>query len=281
MKTRSLRLRGLETAWMEGDAPSKKAPILCFLHGFPDTPATWDRQMEFFGKRHQVIAPYARGAGPSEPAKQLDRYRENSTSLDLLQILKAVDPSGKREIRLVGHDLGAVAAWNLAPLLGDRLKAMAIVNGLSLVQMFSRKGTLKQHLKSWYIYAFQIPKIPEFLAKRFPGPSLRLAHAIGRLGEKDRPQFDETLEGSLPHYRAYAREFPFLGRRRPVKVMAPVLVLWGSEDAFLLPPTWNELTPYAAHPVSRVIQGNHWIHREKAKEVNQALERFFHEGEPE
>lgn len=280
MKTRSLPLRGLQTAWVEGAPPSKNAPILCFLHGFPDTPATWDRQMEHFADRYHVIAPFARGAGESEPAPTLDRYREGSTTLDLLQILKEVDPAGKREIRLVGHDLGAIAAWNLAPLLGDRLKAMAIVNGLSLVQMFHRRGRWQQQLKSWYIYAFQIPKLPELIAKKFPGPALRLAHAIGRLKEADRPEMDGPPHGALPHYRAYAREFPWLGRRRPVKLSAPVLVLWGSEDAFLLPPRWEELTPYAAHPVSRVLAGNHWIHREKAKEVNQALDRFFSGEEP-
>lgn len=280
MRTKSLRLRGLETAWLEGDAPKKDAPILLFLHGFPDTPASWDRQMKHFSDRYQVIAPFARGAGSSEVAPTLDRYREGSTTLDLLQILKAVDPSGKRDIRLVGHDLGAVAAWNLAPLLGRRLKAMAIVNGLSLMQMFQRKRRLKQMMKSWYIYAFQIPRVPEFLARRFPESCLRLAHAIGRLPVADRPEIEVPIDGSLPHYRAFAREFPWLGRRETTKLQAPVLVLWGSEDAFLLPPKWEELTRYSAWPTSRVIQGNHWVHREKAEEVNQALERFF-EGKAE
>ncbi len=275
MKTKSLRLRGLETGWLEGDAPTKTAPILCFLHGFPDTPSSWDRQLTYFSDRHQVIAPFARGAGSSEAAPTLDRYREGSTTLDLLQILKAVDPSGKREIRLVGHDLGAVAAWNLAPLLGDRLKGMAIVNGLSLVQMFRRRTRVKQLMKSWYIYAFQIPRLPEFLARRFPESCLRLAHTIGQLPVADRPEIEGLMDGSLPHYRAFAREFPWLGRRQTTKLEAPVLVLWGSEDAFLLPPEWNELTPYTAHPTSRVIQGNHWVHRERAADVNEALERFF------
>lgn len=275
MITKSLRLRGLDTAWLEEDAPSADAPILVFLHGFPDTPASWDRQMAHFASRHQVIAPFARGAGSSEEAPTLDRYREGSTTLDLLQILKAVDPTGKRDVRLVGHDLGAVAAWNLAPLLGDRLKAMVIVNGLSLVQMFRRKGRLRQQMKSWYIYAFQIPKVPEFFARRFPESCLRLAHAIGKLPQTDRPEIAEPLHGSIPHYRAFAREFPWLGSRPTTKLKAPVMLLWGSEDAFLVPPKWDELTPYTALPVSRVIQGNHWVHREKAAEVNQALDRFF------
>jgi epoxide hydrolase 4 len=280
MITKSLRLRGLETAWWEEEAPSKNAPLLCFLHGFPDTPATWDRQLAHFKDRFHVIAPYARGAGSSEPAPTLDRYRESSTTLDLLQILKAIDPKGKRDVYLVGHDLGAVAAWNLAPLLGERLKGLAIVNGLSLVQMFQRRGRLRQHLKSWYIYAFQIPKLPELVARRFTAPGLRLAHSLGGLPAGDRPEITESVAGAIPHYRAYAREFPWLGRRRPVKLSAPVLVLWGSKDTFLLPPRWEELTPYAARPECRVIVGNHWVHREKAAEVNSILDRFFAGGKP-
>jgi epoxide hydrolase 4 len=275
LSVKSLRLRGLETAWWQSEAASKSAPVLFFLHGFPDTPQTWDRQTEYFSGRFLVIAPYARGAGRSEPGRSLSRYREEATTLDLLQILKHVDPKGKRPVFLVGHDLGAVAAWNLAPLLGERLKGLVIINGLSLSQMFARRKKLKQHLKSWYIYAFQIPKVPEFLAARFQEPCLRLAHTLGRLPEAHRPSLDEPLAGSLPHYRAFAREFPWLGRRSAVKLSAKVLVLWGSEDAFLLPPTLDELTPYAASPESRVLPGNHWIHRERAREVNETLDRFF------
>lgn len=278
MNTRSLCLRGLQTAWLEGGLSSINAPILFLLHGFPDTPTTWEYQFAHFEKDFQIVAPYARGVGPSESAADLERYAESSTTLDLLQILQEVDPTGKRDVYLVGHDLGVVAAWNLAPLLGERLKAMVVVNGLSLVQMFARRGRIRQHLKSWYIYVFQIPRLPEFLARRFPKPCLAVAHTLGGLPKDRRPTGDEPFYGSVAHYRAFAREFPWLGSREPVKIAAPVLVLWGSEDRFLLPPTWDELTPFTSRPVSRVIPGNHWIHRERAAEVNEAMDRFFAEG---
>src|SRR5687768_17405783 len=115
-------IRGLKTAWLSAGSPDK--PIMLLIHGYPDTPESWDFQIAHFQETYQVIAPYARGARPSEKATDLKRYTLDAVSLDLLQILQEVDPEKKRQVVVVGHDIGGPPAWRLAPLLGNRLKAL-------------------------------------------------------------------------------------------------------------------------------------------------------------
>jgi pimeloyl-ACP methyl ester carboxylesterase len=166
-------IRTLKTGWLE-EGENKK-PILLMLHGYPDDPSTWDFQAEFFKSHFHVIRPFNRGVEPSEPSERISRYGLDGASSDLLDILQEIDPEKTRKIICVGHDLGAVLAWNLAPLLGARLSALIIFNGLSLNQFVRRFSSLQQQRQSWYIYFMQIPFLPEFLIK------YSLKHKVGKI----------------------------------------------------------------------------------------------------
>ena len=41
------------------------APLLVFLHGFPEAAFVWDEVMARFGDRYRCVAPNLRGFGPS------------------------------------------------------------------------------------------------------------------------------------------------------------------------------------------------------------------------
>jgi len=272
----SREMRGLKTAWLENG--SANAPILLFLHGFPDNPQIWNFQAEYFESRFHVIRPYTRGLFPFEGNPEFNRYSLDSLSLDCLEILREVDPSGQRPVYCVGHDLGAALAWNLAPFLGNRLSGMVIINGLSVPQMFRRFGNMRQQLKSFYIYLMQLPWLPEILIKSIPKTMLQMAYDRGELPQELRPKTAVSAQGlsrMLNQYRAFSREIPKLMRRAPEKVRAPVLVIWGCRDAFLAAPTLDELEPFAASITLRILDANHWVFREMPDEVNRILENFL------
>jgi pimeloyl-ACP methyl ester carboxylesterase len=63
--------------------------------------------------------------------------------------------------------------------------------------------------------------------------------------------------------------------RQLPRLRTPVLLLWGSRDAFLLPPTAEEWEPFAADVTTRILPAGHWIHRERAAEVNRLIDDFF------
>jgi len=264
-------IRGLRTAWQRLGNPEK--PILLFLHGFPDSPETWEFQVEHFRNDFDVVCPYTRGAGPSEPAIDSARYGLQASALDLLQILDEVDPSGERDVYCVGHDLGAVHATNLANYLGSRLKGLVLMNGLPLPVMARRMDRPKQLLKSWYIFAFQVPKVPELLLAKFPEFFLNVAHRGGKAPLKPE-QVTDCLVAPLEQYRAFVKELPQSFEPIP-DLPCPLLVLWGEDDDFLLPPRTEEFTSFASHLTCRILPGNHWVHRANPARVNRLLGDFF------
>jgi len=252
------KIRGLESCWLEEG--NTEAPILLFLHGYPDSADTWENQVAHFKDRFHVVCPYLRGTHPSEPSKDVQRYGQDAIVLDCLEILQKIDPSGAKRIVCVGHDLGAVHAWNLSQCISDRLDALVVLNGLSIPQMIQRLKLPIQHLKSWYIYLIQIPYLPEIFLRSIP-----------KLKDFPVPPINQ--------YRAFVREVPQSVRRSHKKMQNPVLVLWGEQDPFLMAPTLDEFTPYASFPTVRIIEGSHWIHRDKKDEVNQIVDRFLSENE--
>lgn len=277
-QTHSVRLRGLETAWME--AGEQGRTILLFLHGYPDSPETWEHQVDHFSRTFHVIAPFSRGAARSEKSKSVSRYGKDSTSLDLLQMLAKINPEGDTPVVCVGHDLGAVHAWNLAPLLGRRLQALIILNGLSLSAMTGRLGGLSQHRRSWYIYGMQLPWLPEALVRFFPEPLLDFAHKVGKLPAQHRlhpQQVENCLEHPLNQYRAFVRDIPKVRRSRIPRLQAPLLVIWGKEDPFLVTPDVPEWEQVAADITTRILPAGHWVHRERSVEVNRLIEKFLKE----
>lgn len=278
MKARleSAVIRGLNTSWYRAGDTQK--PILLFLHGYPDSPETWESQLDHFKNDFEVVCPFLRGAGPSEKAGTIRRYGLAGVGLDLLTMLKRIDPKSSRPVYCVGHDLGAVHAAHLAQLLGSRMQGLILLNGLPLSQMARRFTNPKQHLKSWYIYLMQLPFFPETVAKHFPKVILGLAHELAHLPKAQQVP-THKLRGAIVHtvnqYRAFARELPRHWRQSEPRIHCPLLVIWGEDDAFLVTPTADEFKPFAHQITSRIIEGNHWVHRESPKRVNRLIGEFI------
>jgi len=274
-KIRKREFRDLKTSWIEaGDADK---PILLFLHGFPDSAETWKHQLEFFKNDYHVICPFVRGALPSDPAENLPRYSTKSEALDVLQLLKAVDPKHARKVVVVGHDMGTPLAWKLAGLLSNRLAGLVILNGLSLEQMRMRlRKRPKQWMKSWYIFPMLVPFLPEFLCSHFPKQLMERARKSGGFpvdesNAKDYAQ--QFIIGPLNQYRAFTREL-IRGDKTP-KVYAPTLVLWSNRDHYLLHPTLEELEPFCTNVSVRILEGQHWVHHDRPAVFNEILEDFL------
>ncbi|MBI1861466.1 MAG: alpha/beta fold hydrolase [Deltaproteobacteria bacterium] len=272
MQTRELR--GLESGWIE--LGEEHHPILLMIHGYPDTPLVWEYQTRHFAKSFQVICPFVRGEGPSKGSRDLRRFGVRSQSLDFLQMLKEIDPSGERPVYLVGHDLGAVHAWNLAPLIGPRLKGLVIFNGLSLLQMLQKLKSPRQHLRSWYIYGMQLPWLPGFITRRFPERLARFAYDLGQLPNEKRPEVAaDSLSVPLKQYRAFLRDMLRQARQPQRPLSAPVLVVWGERDPFFNNLSVKDFEGFADNVTVRCLPKGHWVFREEPEQVNRLLENFF------
>ena len=106
---------GLRFAYLE----QGRGPLVLLLHGFPDTPYTWDRTMhELALVGYRVVAPFMRGYYPTEIAGPYDTDTLGRDALALVESL------GERSAIVVGHDWGASAAYAAAALGPDRVRLL-------------------------------------------------------------------------------------------------------------------------------------------------------------
>ncbi len=106
---RTLSANGLRFAYVEEGS----GPLALLLHGFPDTPQTWDHARPALAAAgFRVVTPFMRGYAPSEIPK-VEAYDADTLGRDALEIATAL---GEEKFVLVGHDWGASAAYSAAGL---------------------------------------------------------------------------------------------------------------------------------------------------------------------
>ena len=131
---------------------------LC-LHGFPELHYSWRHQIPLLvDMGYKVWAPNLRGYGGSSKPDGVDSYRLNTLVQDVAAL---IDASGAEEVTLIAHDWGAIIAWHFAILKIRPLTRLVIMN---VPHPKCAQRELKhwyQLKKSWYIFFFQLPWLPE------------------------------------------------------------------------------------------------------------------------
>src|SRR5258708_19001921 len=78
------------------------------------------------------------------------------------------DQPGQAKIFLAGHDWGAAVAWSAALLHPQRIAKLAVLNvpHPSVMRKFL-SARPRQFLRSWYMFFFQLPWLPEAIFSAF------------------------------------------------------------------------------------------------------------------
>ncbi len=160
LTTRHISANGLTFETLEcGDGDRL---VLC-LHGFPSHAMCWRFQMPMLARLgYRVWAPNQRGYGNSSRPAGVENYLLDRLLEDVAAI---IDASGARSTVLMAHDWGGLVAWFFAirkirPL--DKLVIMNVPHPACAAVAFRQ---WKQLRKSWYIAAFQIPWLPDFIMR--------------------------------------------------------------------------------------------------------------------
>src|SRR4051794_31895862 len=143
------------------------------VHGFPDDQRMWEPVVASLPSEWHVITYDVRGSGRSSKPNGTSSYRTELLVEDLVAVLDETLPPGER-VHLVGHDWGSIAVWDAVaaatwdPRLDGRLASYTSASGPSLDHLAtmtsSWAGRLRmapQSLRSWYVWAFQLPWLPE------------------------------------------------------------------------------------------------------------------------
>jgi pimeloyl-ACP methyl ester carboxylesterase len=244
-------------------------PLVVLLHGFPEFWWSWRHQIPALAAAgFRVVAPDLRGYNLSDRPVRVADYGLRHLTSDVAGVIRAM---GEKKAHVVGHDWGGGIAWEFAMLYPDMLERLAILNAphpVRLQQALLRSFT--QLKKSGYMLYFQLPRLPERFLATDDFKNLRRSLTLGRSGrvpmEEIQPYVDaarraDGLRGGLNYYRAMVRGLFTRAVPKPVRVEAPVLVIWGEKDPFLgrelaePPSSWVrdarvEFLPNASHSVA-------------------------------
>jgi pimeloyl-ACP methyl ester carboxylesterase len=255
-------------------------PAVLLLHGFPEFWYGWRMQIPFLAARgFRVIAPDLRGYNLSDKPEGIAAYRIDHLAADAIGLLDAL---GIERAFLVGHDWGAVIAWWTAQNYPERITKLAVLKGPhgSAYRRYL-SGHPIQWLKSWYIFFFQLPWLPEIAMRAWGSSSLRRTSRPDAFTGEDLARYAEAMRQPgamrcmIHYYRASVRLKP---ERRAFnkRIAAPTLLIWGRRDAFLHP----DLAPASLHycengRLEMIDEATHWVQHEEPDRVNALLADFF------
>jgi pimeloyl-ACP methyl ester carboxylesterase len=277
----SVRTNGITLHVVQCGPP--EGPLVVLLHGFPEFWYGWRHQIEAFAAAgYRVWAPDQRGYNLSDKPARIADYRIALLGADILGLL---DAAGRKQAYVIGHDWGAAVTWWLAAHYPERLKRVAILNvphPAALGQALRR--TPRQLLKSWYIFFFQLPWLPERLFRRqqyrFGRGSLRGTSRPGTFFGEDLRQYvaawsqPGALTGMINWYRAAFRKAGRLGQVGRITI--PVRILWGRQDAFLEPQLAELSVGHCDNAeLTYFDKATHWLHQEEPAAVNKLLLEFL------
>lgn len=194
-------------------------PAVLFLHGFPELWYSWRHQLLYLSSQgYRCIAPDLRGYGDTDAPPSITSYTALHIVGDLIGLL---DNLGIEQVFLVGHDWGALIAWQFCLFRPDRVKAL-----VNLSVAFNPRNPKLKPLDGFkalfgddfYICRFQEPgEIEEefaqvdtaklmkrFLSSRSPKPP-RISKEIGVRGLPDPSTLPPWLSEEDVNY--YATKF--------------------------------------------------------------------------
>lgn len=264
--------------------------LVILLHGFPEFWYSWKKQLVALGQDFHVVAPDMRGYNLSDKPPAIADYKIDKLVGDVIGL---IDHFGAKQAVLVGHDWGAGVAWAVAQKHPERVSKLAVLQ-VPLLAAWRANLTLKQFLRSWYMFFFQLPGLPEWAIRRNDLDAIRSSFE-DRVARKNSFTKEEielykeaarqpgALTGAINYYRANVFD-RFFGRKRTGgpkqstgRVAVPTLFIYGEQDFAIIPETVKGLDKYidAYYREVRVPDSGHWVQNEAPEEVNGALLDFL------
>jgi pimeloyl-ACP methyl ester carboxylesterase len=263
--------------------------LALLVHGFPELAFSWRFQMPMLAAAgYEVWAPNTRGyRGSAKPSKVGD-YAIDELLADLGAL---IDLSGRSKVTLIGHDWGAAQAWMFAIRKVRPLERLVIMNVPHPACMQRELRKFRQLRKSWYIFFFQIPKLPEWVLTRKEAKGIgdaftRSAVDASRFPPRvvDEYRHAALREGAmtamLNYYRAAVRGARKSRREELPVIDTPTLMIWGEEDVALSKETTEGTGDHVEHLTLRFLPGvSHWVQQEAPETVNAMLGAWL-DGQP-
>lgn len=271
------------------------APLMLFLHGFPEYWAGWKDVMPHFAGTHFCVAPDQRGYNLSSKPGGVDSYAPKHLVEDIHQLAGLLSPD--RPFVLAGHDWGASVAYALAMRHPDRVERLVIANGVHPGPFQTALLNDPEQIEaSQYFHLLRSEK-----AERVLGDNNfeRLFKMLGGfsdvsfLNAETKEAYARAwaqpgaLTGMINWYRASPIHVPEAGQPvQPDKALTidparlqitmPHLLIYGIDDRALRPAAFEGLERFAPQLERNDVPGaGHWILHEKPDLVARTIAQWL------
>ncbi len=280
-------VNGIRLHYAEAGSGDK---LVILLHGFPEFWYSWRKQLDALSGSFHLVAPDLRGFNLSDKPSRVDDYKIDKIVPDVIGL---IDHFGAKQAAIVGHDWGAGVAWAVAMKHPERVSRLVILQ-VPIAAAWRANMSLRQLLRSWYMFFFQIPRLPEWLISRqdYKAIEQTFTEKVIRKNSFTRDDIERykeaarqpgALTGAVNYYRANVldRLLPEKPENKPNpnqgRVRVPTLFIFAERDFAIIPATVRGLDKYidAYYREVRIPDSGHWVQNEAPAEVNAALLEFL------
>lgn len=260
--------------------------LVILLHGFPEFWYAWRHQLLALSDEYTVVAPDMRGYNLSDKPVKVEDYQMDKLVDDVCGLIRHF---GHETAAVIGHDWGAIVAWAVAARHPEYLWKLGALQ-VPPFTVWKKNQTFKQLMASWYMFFFQIPKLPEWLMSRndyrvLAGGLKSSTAERGVFSKENIAEYKkawsepQTLTSAVNYYRANILNCFFGKEKYPDKIKIPTLFIYGEKDIAVLPETVKGVGEMIDAPFEEFFfpDVGHWIQQEAAETVTQILREFLAE----
>jgi len=293
-----MRLRVVE----EGRGVGEGEGTMVFVHGWPDTYHSFDKQVEFFKERYRclrIVMPFC-GDDDSDKFGQISgdgkAYSRWGYSFEqnAAMIAKTIEHHAPNEkVILVVHDWGVHWGGTFQALHPELVSKMVVFDvevpkfsrkRIFMLPMFFLMGIIYQY---WAMLAWFLLLIPFIGSKLGNGLFRFMANTLKRSTSSEPIPKEDSLQLTAlccyPYFYFHAIFFmeAFHLKSPPVPPKqkypsCPCLFLWGAKKAFPFhSPKFLDQLQKRKECMARPLDAGHWLHLEKGGEVNKIMEEWL------
>jgi len=265
-----------------------QGPVVLMLHGFPENWFSWRHQLLALADAgFKAVAVDMRGYNMSDRPSRVSDYHIDNLIRDIYEIISAL---GEQKVHLVAHDWGGAVAWFVAAYHPEKLLSLSELN-IPHPKAFQWHllHNFRQLRRSWYMFAFQIPLLPEIMIRRdadtqFVKTFRGWAHRKEMFPDEVIQAFKEpmmepgALSAAINYYRALLRDVNSFKRVKSLpQIVVPTQVIWGDDDRSLGSELCDAMQQYfdGHFEIHHIPNCSHWVQHEQPEMVNEFLIDFL------
>ena len=262
--------------------------LMLMLHGFPEFWYSWRHQITEFAPDYHVVAVDLRGYNDSDKPQGLAAYQMSELLADVKGVINGL---GYEDCILVAHDWGGAIAWNFAYEYPSMVEKLIVMNLPHPAKFVAGLKTWQQLPKSWYIFWFQLPFLPELIFQANNCQAIASAFkdmAIDKSAFKpeDLAAFRDAaakpgaLTAMINYYRANFQIPPDNLAKYCEILDVPTLMIWGEEDTALGKELTYGTEAYVKNLQLKYIPNcSHWVQQEQPNLVNEYMRNFLSQSQ--